>query len=97
MRGDLLDIQKYLVKCPQITIFLPFRPQVLGAAITSSSSTSYDLRPADKVVLKADSLETHFLKVEARQSSASEVISRQSLQLTGKKQSDQQAESAVNW
>jgi len=57
--------------------------QVLGADISSSSSTSFELRPADKAVLKASSLETHFLKVEARQSSASEVISRQNFEMTG--------------
>lgn len=61
--------------------------KVLGASITSTASVSYELRPADKVILTASGLETHFLRVEAKKTSASEVISRQTLQYKGERQS----------
>lgn len=58
--------------------------QVLGAEVKSQATTSYLLNADDKILRKATSVETHFLRVEARKQSGAEVISRQILQLKGK-------------
>lgn len=58
--------------------------QVLGAEVNSQATTTYLLNADDKILRKATSVETHFLRVEARKQSGAEVISRQSLQLKGR-------------
>ncbi|XP_063588373.1 microsomal triglyceride transfer protein large subunit-like isoform X1 [Penaeus indicus] len=55
--------------------------KVLGALIDSEATASYVLNPDDKIIEKATSMETHFLRVEARKQSGAEVMSKQNLQL----------------
>ncbi|ROT61034.1 Microsomal triglyceride transfer protein large subunit [Penaeus vannamei] len=46
--------------------------KVLGAVIDSHATASYVLNPDDKIIEKATSMETHFLRVEARKQSGAE-------------------------
>nr|XP_045586658.1 microsomal triglyceride transfer protein large subunit-like [Procambarus clarkii] len=55
--------------------------EVLGAQIDSQVTTSYVLSDDDKIIRKATSLETHFLRVKARKQSGAEVMSKQVLHL----------------
>lgn len=68
--------------------------QVFGAEISSQATTTYLLNADDKILRKATSVETHFLRVEARKQSGAEVISNQILQLKGKGIVESQYDSA---
>ncbi|XP_018019363.1 microsomal triacylglycerol transfer protein isoform X2 [Hyalella azteca] len=85
--GDPGKIVKLKSNCIPLNlpIFYNHTNEVLGAEIRSTASVSYELRPADGVIMQATGLETHFLRVVARKTSASEVISRITLQFTGEK------------
>lgn len=58
--------------------------KVLGAQIDSQVTVSYVLSDEDKIIRKATSMETHFLRVEARKQSGAEVMSKQVLHLKGR-------------
>ncbi|XP_042223362.1 microsomal triglyceride transfer protein large subunit-like isoform X3 [Homarus americanus] len=58
--------------------------KVLGAQVDSQVTTSYVLTNDEKIIRKATSMETHFLRVEARKQSGAEVMSKQVLQLKGR-------------
>jgi len=84
-KASLVTKTKTGCRLPQGHVFFNHTNQVLGASTTSTSSTTYTLRPEDSALQSAEALETHITRVEARPSSASEVISRQSLVFTGER------------
>lgn len=80
---DSTHVTKLKNKCENV-LPVPFFNQtdkVLGAEVNSQATTTYLLNADDKILRKATSVETHFLRVEARKQSGAEVISRQILQL----------------
>ena len=55
----------------------------MSANIQSQATVNYDFSIDEKVIKSASAVETHFLRVEARMKSGSEVMSRQLLNLKG--------------
>lgn len=79
---DAAHITKLKKNCENVVPVTHFNQtnKVLGAAVSSHATTTFVLN-ADKILQKATSMETHFLRVEARKQSGAEVISKQVLQL----------------
>ncbi|XP_045138824.1 microsomal triglyceride transfer protein large subunit-like isoform X1 [Portunus trituberculatus] len=79
---DSSHITKLKQNCQNV-VSVPYFNQtnkVLDAEVSGQATTTYVLN-ADKILQKATSVETHFLRVRARRQSGAEVISRQVLQL----------------
>ncbi|KAK3869563.1 hypothetical protein Pcinc_025147 [Petrolisthes cinctipes] len=84
---DSTHITKLKKNCQNVTpvTFFNQTNKVLGADVSSQATTTFVLNSDDKILKKATSMETHFLRVEARKQAGAEVMSKQILQYKGNK------------
>ncbi|XP_071534399.1 microsomal triglyceride transfer protein large subunit isoform X1 [Panulirus ornatus] len=83
---DSTKVTKLKKNCKNVfpVVYFNHTNKVLGAQIDCQATTSYLLNADEKIIRKATSMETHFLRVEARKQSGAEVMSKQVLQLKGR-------------